>query len=195
MPQPKAQRYLAFLGRIAPEKAVDRAIRIASRVGLPLKIAAKVDRVDREYFATEILPLLRLPGIEYIGEISDREKAKFLSGAIGLLMPIDWDEPFGLVMIEAMACGTPVIAFNRGSVPEVIEDGVSGFVVADEDAAVAAVPRLAQLSRGRVRRRFEERFTAARMAAEYVEVYRGLLRRELPYRGPLPLRTAAAQRV
>ena len=128
-PQPKKQDYLAFLGRIAPEKGPDRAIRIARAAGIPLKIAAKVDRVDQVYFDTVIRPMLADGGVEMIGEINDAQKPDFLSGAVGLLMPIDWPEPFGLVMIEAMACGTPVIAFNRGSVPEIVDDGVSGFIV------------------------------------------------------------------
>lgn len=174
-PLPKRQEYLAFLGRIAPEKAVDKAIRIAQRCGLPLKIAAKVDRVDREYFEQEISPLLSLPGVDYIGEIADSEKSDFLSGAIGLLMPIDWPEPFGLVMIEAMACGAPVIGFARGSIPEIIEEGITGFVVKNEEEAVAAVEKLPSLCRKRVRRRFEERFTARRMANDYLEIYRALL--------------------
>lgn len=180
-PKPGNPSYLAFLGRIAPEKAVDRAIRIASRCGIPLKIAAKVDPMDRDYYEAEIRPLMSLPGIEYIGEISDREKSEFLSGAVGLLLPIDWPEPFGLVMIEAMACGTPVIAFSAGSVPEVVEPGITGFIVEDEDAAVAAVGHLPQLSRTRVRERFEERFTARRMANEYLDVYRELMREESPH--------------
>src|SRR5438046_6642560 len=174
-PRPVKPSYLAFLGRIAPEKCVDRAIRIAARCEIPLKIAAKVDRVDIDYFETEIRPLLSPPFIEYIGEISDREKAEFLSGAIGLIMPINWPEPFGLVMIEALACGTPVIAFNRGSVPEIIEDDLTGFVVEDETSAIGAVNRLSQLSRERVRKRFEERFTARRMAKDYLAVYRSLM--------------------
>jgi glycosyltransferase involved in cell wall biosynthesis len=168
--------YLAFLGRIAPEKSVDRAIRIAVEAGLPLKIAAKVDRVDRDYFERDIRPLLDLPGIEYIGEIDDAQKSAFLGGAMALLMPIDWPEPFGLVMIEAMACGTPVIAFRSGSVPEVVEHGVTGLIVDSEAAAVAAIRNeLAQLSRPRIRARFEERFTARRMAEEYLAIYRGLI--------------------
>jgi len=168
--------YLAFLGRIAPEKSVDRAIRIAVEAGLPLKIAAKVDRVDRDYFERDIRPLLDLPGIEYIGEIDDAQKSAFLGGAMALLMPIDWPEPFGLVMIEAMACGTPVIAFRSGSVPEVVEHGVTGLIVDSEAAAVAAIRNeLAHLSRPRIRARFDERFTARRMAEEYLEIYRGLI--------------------
>ena len=139
-----------MLGRIAPEKGVDRAIRIATRCGIPLKIAAKVDRADQDYYDELIRPLIENnPLVDYIGEISDREKSDFLSGAIGLLVPIDWPEPFGLVMIEAMACGTPVIAFNRGSVAEIIDDGITGFVVEDEISAVAAVDRLAALDRTR----------------------------------------------
>jgi len=179
-PQPVNPSYLAFLGRIAPEKGVDRAIRTAARCEMPLKIAAKVDRVDVDYFETEIRPLLSLPFIEYIGEISDREKAEFLSGAIGLIMPINWPEPFGLVMIEALACGTPVIAFNRGSVPEIIEDGLTGFIVEDEMSAIAAVNRLPELSREAVRKRFEERFTARRMAKDYLAVYRSLMEEKAP---------------
>ena len=166
--------YLAFLGRIAPEKRPDRAIRIAQACGIPLKIAAKVDRADSEYFAQVIKPMLSGGGVEMIGEITDSQKPAFLSGAVGLLMPIDWPEPFGLVMIEAMACGTPVVAFNRGSVPEVMEDGVTGFIVEDETSAISAVNRLGTLSRARVRQRFEQRFTARRMAEDYLTVYRGL---------------------
>ncbi|HST74931.1 MAG TPA: glycosyltransferase family 4 protein [Acetobacteraceae bacterium] len=179
-PQPVKPEYLAFLGRICPEKCPDRAIRIARRCGIPLKIAAKVDRVDQEYFEHVIRPLLDGPGVEMVGEINDAEKPAFLSGATALLMPIDWPEPFGLVMIEAMACGTPVIAFNRGSVPEVIDDGVSGFIVEDETGAVAAIRRIENLSREGVRERFESRFTARRMAMDYLAIYRelGATRRE-----------------
>ena len=158
-------RYLAFLGRISPEKRVDTAIRIARQCGLPIKIAAKIDAADQEYFEREIKPLFALPHVEFIGEIADHQKAEFLSGAHALLFPIDWPEPFGLVMIEAMSCGTPVIAFNRGAVPEVVDEGVSGFIVEDEISAVAAVNRLHLLPRARVRQRFEERFTSRRMAA------------------------------
>ena len=174
-PLPMKRDYLAFLGRIAPEKAVDRAIRIAQRAGIPLKIAAKVDNADRDYFEAQIRPLLDSPLVEYIGEIGDHEKSNFLSGAIALMATIDWPEPFGLVMIEAMACGTPVIAFNRGSVPEVVDDGVTGFIVEDETSAVAAVNRLSELSYRNVRKRFEERFTARRMANDYLAVYRKLI--------------------
>ena len=148
---------------------------------MPLKIAAKVDAVDRNYFECEIRKLLTPPDVEYIGEISDGEKSSFLSGAIALLAPIAWPEPFGLVLIEAMACGTPVIAFNRGSVPEIVEDGLTGFVVEGEEEAVAATDRLSRLSRGAIRRRFEERFTARRMAREYLNVYRSLIEKR-PYR-------------
>jgi glycosyltransferase involved in cell wall biosynthesis len=179
-PQPVKPSYLAFLGRISPEKCVDRAIHIAERAGLPIKIAAKIDPVDRHYFEEQIKPLMSLPFVEYIGEINDAQKPHFLSGAIALLVSIDWPEPFGLVMIEAMACGTPVIAFNRGSVPEIIEDGLTGYIVEDETSAVAAVSRLSALSRQRVRARFEERFTARRMANEYLAVYRSLAKQAGP---------------
>ncbi len=177
-PQPVTPAYFAFLGRISPEKAVDQAIWIAKRCGVPLKIAAKIDAVDRDYFESEIRKLLTPPDVEYIGEINDGEKSSFLSGAIALLAPIAWPEPFGLVLIEAMACGTPVIAFNRGSVPEILEDGLTGFVVGDEEEAVAATDGLSRLSRGAIRQRFEERFTARRMAREYLVVYRSLIELE-----------------
>jgi glycosyltransferase involved in cell wall biosynthesis len=175
-PRAVEPRYLAFLGRIAPEKAVDRAIRIAVRCKMPLKIAAKVDRVDRDYFEREIRPMLDLPGIEFIGEIGDEQKSEFLSGASALLMPIDWPEPFGLVMIEAMACGTPVVAYPNGSVREVVEHGLTGLVVDDEIAAADAIAgQLANLSRDKIRARFEERFTARRMANDYLDIYRELM--------------------
>jgi glycosyltransferase involved in cell wall biosynthesis len=174
-PKPVKPSYFAFLGRIAPEKGVDRAIRIAQHCGVPLKMAAKVDKTDREYFDEQIQPMIKSPGIEYIGEINDRDKSEFLSGAIALLVPIDWPEPFGLVMIEAMACGTPVIAYNRGSVPEVIDDGLTGFIVEDINGAIGAVDRLGHLSRAKIRRRFEERFTARRMAQDYLAVYRSMM--------------------
>jgi glycosyltransferase involved in cell wall biosynthesis len=179
-PQPMRQEYFAFLGRIAPEKGLDRAIHIARQCGIPLKIAAKVDKVDREYYEGIIRPLIDGKDIEYIGEIGDGQKSKFLSGALALLVPIDWPEPFGLVMIEAMACGTPVIAFNRGSVPEIIEDGLTGFIVEDERSAVGVVHRLSKLSRTEIRKRFEQRFTARRMAQDYLEVYRELMQGEAP---------------
>jgi glycosyltransferase involved in cell wall biosynthesis len=174
-PLPIKPSYLAFLGRMSPEKSVDRAIRIAERCGLPLKIAAKVDPADQDYFDETIRPLLAKPHVEFIGEISDAEKSEFLSGAHALIVPIDWPEPFGLVMIEAMACGTPVIAFNRGSVAEIIEDGLTGFIVEDETSAVGAIRGLSSLSRGAVRQRFEERFTARRMAEAYLDLYQGLI--------------------
>ena len=174
-PQPIKPSYFAFLGRIAPEKGIDRAIRIAEHCGVQLKVAAKVDKMDREYFDEEISPMMQSPSVEYIGEINDQTKSTFLSGAHALLVPIDWPEPFGLVMIEAMACGTPVIAFNRGSVPEIVDDGVTGFIVEDETGAIGAVDRLAHLSRPHIRQRFEERFTAKRMALDYLSVYRGLI--------------------
>jgi len=173
-PLPVKPHYFAFLGRIAPEKGVDRAISIARQCEVPLRIAAKVDKVDREYFDERIRPLLDGSNIEYIGEITDAEKSAFLSAAIALLDPIDWPEPFGLVMIEAMACGTPVIAFNRGSVPEVVDHGVTGFIVEDEQGAIGAVDRLPQLSRQKIRQQFEKRFTARRMAQEYLATYRSL---------------------
>jgi glycosyltransferase involved in cell wall biosynthesis len=174
-PTPSDPSYLAFLGRISPEKRVDRAIHIAERCGLPLKIAAKVDPADHDYFEEMIRPLLAKPHVEFIGEISDAQKSEFLSGALALIVPIDWPEPFGLVMIEAMACGAPVVAFNRGSVSEVIEDGVTGFVVEDETSAVGALRHLSRLSRPAIRKRFEERFSARRMAKDYLAVYRDLL--------------------
>ena len=173
-PQPIKPSYLAFLGRIAPEKCPDRAIRIARRAGIPLKIAAKVDRVDESYYREKIRPMIDGRHVELVGEIGDADKAEFLSGAIALLMPLDWPEPFGLVMIEAMACGTPVVAINRGSVREVIEDAITGYIVETEPEAVAAVARAAELPRGRIRHRFEQRFTAARMAADYVSIYETL---------------------
>ncbi len=179
-PQPVKPQYLAFLGRIAPEKRVDRAIRVALECGIPLKIAAKVDRVDREYYDEQIKPMIDGKNIEYIGEITDAQKSDFLSGAVALMTPIDWPEPFGLVMIEAMACGTPVIAFNRGSVPEVVDEGVTGFIVEDEKSAIGAVYRLSELSRAGVRKRFEERFTARRMAQDYLAVYRQLMEAGAP---------------
>ncbi|MET0724446.1 MAG: glycosyltransferase family 4 protein [Tardiphaga sp.] len=179
-PQPITPSYLAVLGRIAPEKGVDRAIKIAIRCGMPLKIAAKIDRADQEYYDEIIKPLMAHPLVEYIGEIGDHEKPQFLSGALGLLLPIDWPEPFGLVMIESMACGTPVIAYNRGSVPEIIDEAVTGFVVEDEISAAAAVSRLAGMDRAAIRARFEERFTARRMALDYMAAYRELTDRAVP---------------
>ena len=179
-PRAVTPQYLAVLGRIAPEKGVDRAIRIAIRCGIPLKIAAKVDRADQEYYDAVIRPMTEHPLVDYIGEIGDQEKPDFLSGALGLLLPIDWPEPFGLVMIEAMACGTPVIAYNRGSVSEIIDEGLTGMVVEDESSAVAAVRELPRLDRGKVRKQFEARFTARRMALDYLAAYRQLMERAEP---------------
>ena len=174
--QPNAAgRYLAFLGRISPEKGPNRAIEIAARAGMPLEIAAKVDRVDQTYWDEIIQPMVEAhSNVEFIGEIDERDKAAFLGEAAALLFPIDWPEPFGLVMIEAMACGTPVIAFRRGSVSEVVEDGISGFVVDTIEEAVRAVQRIVTLDRARVRAAFERRFTVDRMARDYVQIYREL---------------------
>jgi glycosyltransferase involved in cell wall biosynthesis len=166
--------YLAFLGRISPEKAPDKAIRIAGRAGMKIKLAAKVDRVDQDYFDSQIKPLLAQPHVEFIGEINEGQKSEFLGNAAGLLFPIDWREPFGLVMIEAMACGTPVIAMRNGSVPEVIDEGVTGFIIRNEDEAVAAAGRLHELDRKRIRAVFERRFSARRMAEDYLATYRAL---------------------
>jgi glycosyltransferase involved in cell wall biosynthesis len=196
----KPGRYLAFIGRISPEKRVDRAIEIAKRSGLPIRIAAKVDRVDAEYFESRIKPLLNHPLVEFIGEIGERDKQELLGGAYALLFPIDWPEPFGLAMIEAMACGTPVIAFRHGSVPEIIEDGVNGFMVDSLEEAVAAVGRVGSVSRPGVRKSFEDRFTVSRMAKHYVAEYRRLQAdllapRPVEARQPLaslPARQAAA---
>jgi glycosyltransferase involved in cell wall biosynthesis len=180
-PQPGGQHYAAFLGRISPEKGVDKAIRIAGAAGMRLKIAAKVDNADKKYWDEQIKPLVDAsPWVEYIGEINDSQKPEFLSGAHALLFPIDWPEPFGLVMIEAMACGTPVIAFNRGSVPEVIDHGTSGFIVPDEASAIAALKRVSDLDRAMVRRTFDRRFTARRMAEDYVDLYEELCQPQMP---------------
>jgi glycosyltransferase involved in cell wall biosynthesis len=168
---PEPGGYLAFLGRASPEKRVDRAIEIAKRVGMPLKIAAKVDRADRRYFKREVEPLLNDPLIEWVGEISDKDKDSFLGHAYALLFPIDWPEPFGLVMIESMACGTPVVAYECGSVSEVMEDGVTGFIVSDLEQAIDAVGRVREVSRAGCRDAFEKRFTASRMASDYVKVF------------------------
>ena len=171
-----AQTYLAFLGRVSPEKGLDRAIQIAAKSGFPLKIAAKVDKNDADYFQAVIRPLLACGNVEFIGEIGDAQKAEFLSGALALLTPIDWPEPFGLVMIEAMACGTPVLAFRCGSVPEIVEDGLTGAIVETVEDALAALPYVIALDRNKVRQRFVQRFSATRMANDYVSVYRSLLR-------------------
>jgi glycosyltransferase involved in cell wall biosynthesis len=166
--------YLAFIGRISPEKAPDRAIRIAARAGMRLKIAAKIDPVDRDYFKAEIEPLLAQSHVEFIGEIGEHEKARFLGDAAGLLFPIAWPEPFGLVMIEAMACGTPVIALRNGSVPEVVDDGITGFIVEDEATAASAAEQIDLLDRTLIRTIFEQRFTAWRMAEDYTRIYQDL---------------------
>ncbi|MGH7928706.1 MAG: glycosyltransferase family 4 protein [Candidatus Binatia bacterium] len=168
---PQSGKYLAFLGRMAPEKRPDLAIEVARRSGVPLKIAAKIDRVDREYFESVIKPMLSAPGIEFIGEINEAEKQQFLGGAFGLLFPVDWPEPFGLVMIEALACGTPVIARPCGSVPEVLRHGVTGFIGSSVDDLAGAVRKLGDISRQRCRDEFESRFTAEVMAANYERVY------------------------
>jgi glycosyltransferase involved in cell wall biosynthesis len=167
--------YLAFVGRISPEKRVDRAIEIAKRTGRRLKIAAKVDKADEEYYERSIRSLLDSPGIEFIGEIGEREKDSFLGNAAAMLFPIDWPEPFGMVMIEALACGTPVIAWRCGSVPEVLADGVSGFICRSVDEAVRGVERIESLSRARCRQEFENRFRARHMAENYVKVYERLI--------------------
>jgi glycosyltransferase involved in cell wall biosynthesis len=173
--RPEPGTYLAFLGRISPEKRVDRAIAIARRLGMEIKIAAKVDPVDRAYFEAVVAPLLREPRVEFAGEIGEGEKDDFLGHAVALLFPIDWPEPFGLVMIEALACGTPVLAYRRGSVPEILEDGVTGFIVDDLEGAVRAVARLPTVSRRRCRQQFEARFSAARMARDYLDIYQRLV--------------------
>jgi len=176
--------YLAFLGRMSPEKGPDRAIAIAKRLGMPLKMAAKVDAADKAYFEAEIRPLLAHPLIEFIGEINDADKSDFLGGAEALLFPIEWPEPFGLVTIEAMACGTPVIAYRHGAAPEIIEEGVTGFVVDGEDQAVLAVRAAQGLDRREVRRRFDRRFSATAMARGYLDLYADRLAR-LPYASEL----------
>jgi glycosyltransferase involved in cell wall biosynthesis len=175
-PQPVENHdYFAFLGRISPEKGIERAIRIAQACGVTLKVAAKVDKADEEYFKREVEPLLSTGGVEFIGEINDAQKPAFLSGAKALMFAIDWPEPFGLVMIEAMACGCPVIAFRRGSVPEVMDDGITGFIVDNVEEAIAACGRLHELDRTKVRAQFDRRFTSHRMAADYVTVYEKLI--------------------
>jgi glycosyltransferase involved in cell wall biosynthesis len=168
--------YLVFLGRTSPDKGIDRAIEIATRAGLRLRIAAKIDAADRDYWNDVVEPMIRgRPDIEFLGEIGDEDKKRLLADALGLLFPIDWPEPFGLVMIEAMACGTPVIARTRGAVPEVIEHGISGFLIDTVEEAVEAVGQLHRLDRRLVRKAFERRFTAARMAADYLDVYRHII--------------------
>lgn len=172
---PEPGKYLAFLGRISPEKRVDRAVAIATACGLPLRIAAKVDRADRAYFEREIRHLLEHPLVEFIGEIDESQKSEFLGNAAALLFPIDWPEPFGLVMIESMACGTPVVAFRGGSVPEVIDHGATGFVVDTVEEAIAATRRIPGLDRGRCRAVFERRFSVTRMAEDYLRLYEALV--------------------
>ena len=175
--------YVAFLGRISPEKRPDRAIRIAQALGLRIKIAAKIDKVDEAYFREHIASLFNLPGVEYIGEIDERSKSEFLGEASALLFPIDWPEPFGLSMIEAMACGTPVLAFRCGSVPEIIDPGVTGQIVDSMDEAIRVMPQVLALDRRAVRQKFEQRFSASRMAKDYVQVYRSLIKQQaLPER-------------
>jgi glycosyltransferase involved in cell wall biosynthesis len=169
--------YLAFLGRISPEKGVDRVIKVAQTLGIPLKMAAKIDRADEAYFREQIAPLLEGPGVQFIGEINEQEKTDFLGQALALMFLIDWPEPFGLTMIEAMACGTPVLACRRGSVEEVVDDGLTGHIVDSIDEAIVTLPRVMALDRRAVRRRFEERFTATRMAKDYLRVYKSLLAR------------------
>jgi glycosyltransferase involved in cell wall biosynthesis len=171
-PRFEPRGYLAFLGRLSPEKRPDVAIRLATKAGLPLLIAAKIPRTETHYFKERIEPFVDGSNIRFVGEVNDRQKEEFLGNAAALLFPIDWPEPFGLVMIEAMACGTPVVAFNRGSVPEIVDDGVSGFVVADEPEALGALLRIKELDRRRVRETFEQRFTARRMAKDYLRMYR-----------------------
>jgi glycosyltransferase involved in cell wall biosynthesis len=166
--------YVAFLGRISPEKGPDRAIHIARSLGIPLKIAAKVDAVDEQYYREVVVPMLG-PGVEFIGEINEEQKTAFLGEALALLFPIDWPEPFGLTMIEAMACGTPVLAFRHGSVPEIIDEGVTGLVVDGMEGAAGALPQVITLDRRKVRARFEERFSAARMARDYAKLYHAML--------------------
>lgn len=172
----KSGSYLAFVGRMSPEKRPDRAIEIAERAGIPIKLAAKIDQVDRAYFEEQVCPRLHEPGVEFVGEIGETEKARFLGEACALLFPIDWPEPFGLIMIEAMACGTPVIAFRHGAVAEVLQDGITGFIVSSVEEAVSAVKRLDGLSRHLCRKAFEQRFSSQRMANDYLAVYERVLR-------------------
>jgi glycosyltransferase involved in cell wall biosynthesis len=189
-PGPGSGDYLAFVGRISPEKRLDRAVEIARRARLPLRIGAKVDPADRKYFEREIEPLLAGPGIKYLGEVDDRQKRDLLAGAGALLFPIDWPEPFGLVMVEAMACGTPVLAFRGGAVEEVLRNGVTGAIVDTVDEAVAALPGVLALDRAACREEFERRFSARRMARDYVRVYERLM--ETSRRAPAPGWSAGA---
>jgi glycosyltransferase involved in cell wall biosynthesis len=184
-------KYLAFIGRISPEKRVDRAIEIAKRTGIPLKIAAKIDKADQDYFDAEIKGLLDHPLVEYIGEIGEHEKAEFLGNASALMFLINWQEPFGLVLTESIACGTPVIAYGMGSVPEVIDDGVTGYIVDNMDDAAKAVSRIDALDRRTIRRVFEQRFSASRMCHDYLNVYQRIRAGE-PYLSEGELRSSAA---
>jgi glycosyltransferase involved in cell wall biosynthesis len=172
---PQPGKYLAFLGRISPEKRVDRAIEIARGAGMPLKVAAKIDNADRAYYESTIKPLMDDPNVEFIGEIGEHEKSEFLGNAYAYLFPIDWPEPFGLTMIEAMACGTPTIAFNCGSVPEVMQEGLTGFVVKDMDQAVAAVQKISSIERTACRAVFDKRFTSTHMAQKYIDLYQSMV--------------------
>ena len=177
-PATSINKYLAFIGRISPEKGIDRAITIASRAGLPLKIAAKIDQIDQTYYRDQIAPMITAnAGIEFIGEIDDQGKQELLSQALALLFPVDWPEPFGLVMIEANACGTPVIAWNNGSIPEVIINGINGYIVESIDEAISAIDKIAMIDRLQVRRNFESRFCADKEAEEYESVYRLLIQK------------------
>ena len=178
--QPQPGKYLAFIGRICPEKRPDLAVRIARESGMELKVAAKIDAVDRDYYNEVIRPLFAEPHVDFVGEVNDAEKNAFLGGAHALLFPINWPEPFGLVMIEAMACGTPTIAFPAGSVPEIIDDGRTGFVVRNVPEAVEAVSKVDDLCRHQIRQVFDRRFTTKRMARNYVKVYNQLTRRLRP---------------
>ena len=177
--QPEEGKYFAFVGRISPEKRVDRAIEIAIACNYPLKIAAKIDKADQLYFEKHIAHLMEHPLIDFVGEINEKQKTTFLGNAAALLFPIDWAEPFGMVMIEAMSCGTPVIAFKNGSVPEVLDDGVTGFIVESVEEAIAAVAKLPKLSRAVIRQVFEKKFTACRMAKDYVKLYQSVVNANL----------------
>ena len=193
---PNPGSYLAFLGRIAPEKRLDHAIEVAKRVGIPLRIAAKVDPMDQKYFHAEIEPLLSDPLIEYLGEITDAEKDEFLGHAMALVCPYDWPEPFGLVLIEALACGTPVLAYRRGSIPEIVEERVTGFICEGLDEMTAAIQRIPEIGRRRCREAFERRFSVERMAQDYLRVYEQTIgnarEREAETTGVMPWPTVSA---
>jgi glycosyltransferase involved in cell wall biosynthesis len=186
-------QYLAFLGRTSPEKGLDRAIEISRRIGIKLKVAAKIDKSDRDYYKQYLQPLMRDPLVEFLGEVGGRQKCEFLQKALAMLFPIDWPEPFGLVMIEAMACGTPVIAWPNGSVPEVMSDGVTGFIVENLDEAVEAVGRVKSFDRRACRRFFEERYTAPRMARDYLEIYHRLVNKPSPQKPGRQLQDSLAR--